>query len=76
MIQQPEKLNGLLIEDLLPTDVVKQGLVDLSISQLYRATEHGRFYCTKPRGKKNGRLYPAWQFVGSVPECYLMFWTY
>jgi hypothetical protein len=31
-------------------------------------TDQWRFYCTVPHGKTNGRLYPAWQFVGSVSD--------
>lgn len=56
------------IEDLKPTAVIDHGLVEMSLSQLYRATEQGRFYCSMPRGRSHGKLYPAWQFVGPVPD--------
>jgi len=48
--------------------VIEHGLVEMSVSQFYRATQQGRFYCAKPRGKSIGRVYPAWQFVAPVTE--------
>jgi hypothetical protein len=58
---------ALPLDELKPKDVLSAGLVDMSLPSLYRATEQGRFYCLKPRGKSNGRVYPAWQFAGQVP---------
>lgn len=55
------------VDELKPKDVLLADLVDMSLPSLYRATEQGRFYCLKPRGKSNGRVYPAWQFAGQVP---------
>jgi hypothetical protein len=61
-------------KDTLPTtklrtsDVLGQGLVDMSQASLYRAAESGRFYCTKPKGRNTGMEFPAWQFVEPVPE--------
>jgi hypothetical protein len=55
-------------EDLKADEVIQRGLVEMSLSQLYRATQQGRFYCAKPRGKSNGRVYPSWQFVDPVPD--------
>jgi hypothetical protein len=59
--------DALPVEDLKPKEVLLTALVDMSLPSLYRATEQGRFYCLKPRGKSNGRVYPAWQFAGQVP---------
>jgi hypothetical protein len=56
------------VADLTPTEVIEHGLLEMSVSQLYRATQQGRFYCAKPRGKSIGRVYPAWQFVAPVTE--------
>lgn len=53
--------------DLKPKEVLSAALVDMSLPSLYRATERGRFYCLKPRGRSNGRVYPAWQFANQVP---------
>ncbi|WP_321818780.1 MULTISPECIES: hypothetical protein [unclassified Paraburkholderia] len=39
----------------------------VSKSTLYRSGQT-QFYCVVPIGKKNGRAYPAWQFVGDVPS--------
>jgi hypothetical protein len=65
----PVKALGTLpIEDLKPSAVIDNGLVEMSLSQLYRATKDGRFYCCKPRGRSRGKLYPAWQFVHPVPD--------
>ena len=59
--------HGLPVDELKPKEVLSAHLVDMSLPSLYRATEQGRFYCLKPRGKSNGRVYPAWQFAGQVP---------
>jgi hypothetical protein len=61
-------LEPLPIEDLKPSEVIEFGLVEMSLSQLYRATKDGRFYCSMPRGRSHGQLYPAWQFVEPVPN--------
>lgn len=54
------------VEDLKPEEVIGRGLVEMSVANLYRATQDGRFYCATPRGKRIGRVYPAWQFVEPV----------
>ncbi|KVS67557.1 hypothetical protein [Burkholderia cepacia] len=56
------------VANLKPSEVVERKLVALSIASLYRSVEAGRFYCVRPRGQTNGRVFPAWQFVESVPE--------
>jgi hypothetical protein len=50
------------------SDVVAQGLVNLSQATLYRAVESGRFYSTTPKGRSIGKEFPTWQFVEPVPE--------
>lgn len=50
------------------SDVVSQGLVNLSQATLYRAVESGRLYCTTPKGRSIGKEFPTWQFVDPVPE--------
>ena len=57
---------ALPVADLTPHEVIQNGLVEMSLSQLYRATQQGRFYCAKPRGKSTGRVYPSWQFEEPV----------
>lgn len=54
------------VEDLKPEEVIERRLVEMSVANLYRATQDGRFYCATPRGKRIGRVYPAWQFVEPV----------
>lgn len=61
-------LAPLPVEDLKPSEVIERGLVEMSLSQLYRATTDGRFYCSVPRGRSHGKLYPSWQFVEPVPS--------
>jgi hypothetical protein len=56
------------IGDLKPREVIASGLVKMSLSQLYRATQEGQFYCFIPRGRTHGKLYPAWQFVPPVSD--------
>jgi hypothetical protein len=56
----------LSVADLTPHEVIESGLVEMSLSQLYRATQQGRFYCAKPPGKSTGRVYPSWQFEEPV----------
>ncbi|WP_020071107.1 hypothetical protein [Paraburkholderia caledonica] len=60
--------DALPVANLKPSEVVEQKLVALSIASLYRSVEAGRFYCVRPRGQTNGRVFPAWQFVEAVPE--------
>lgn len=57
---------ALPVHDLRPEQVVAEGWVSLSLSQLYRADEDGRFYSIRPAGRRNGRLFPAWQFAPAV----------
>ncbi len=59
---------SLPVVNLKPSDVIGQGLVQLSLASLYRCVETNRFYCVKPPGQSNGRVFPAWQFVSPVPE--------
>ena len=61
-------LEPLPIEDLKPSKVIEDGLGKMSLSQLFRPTKDGRFYCSVPRGSSHGKLYPAWQFVEPVPN--------
>ncbi|WP_422650011.1 DNA-binding protein [Cupriavidus sp. H18C1] len=58
----------LTVSYLKPSEVIAQGLVDMSQATLYRAVEDARFYCVTPRGKAIGRAFPAWQFSPPVPE--------
>lgn len=60
--------DALPVANLKPSEVVERKLVALSIASLYRSVEAGRFYCVRPRGQTNGRVFPAWQFVEFVPE--------
>ncbi|ESJ11909.1 hypothetical protein B551_0214895 [Cupriavidus sp. HPC(L)] len=60
--------NKLSISNLKPGEVIRNGLVAMSQATLYRAVEDGRFYCVTPRGKANGRMFPAWQFSAPVIE--------
>ncbi|WP_186033983.1 hypothetical protein [Burkholderia gladioli] len=59
--------NALPVANLKPSEVVEQKLVPMSIASLYRSVDGGKFYCVRPRGQTNGRVFPAWQFVGVVP---------
>lgn len=56
------------VANLKPSEVIERKLVTLSIASLYRSVEAARFYCVRPRGQTNGRAFPAWQFVESVPD--------
>lgn len=58
----------LSVAELKPSEVIQQGKVEMSLATLYRAVDDSRYYCITPRGKTNGRLFPAWQFVDSVQE--------
>jgi hypothetical protein len=48
-----------------PEEVIER--TGVSKSTLYRSGQT-QFYSVVPIGKKNGRAYPAWQFVGDVPS--------
>jgi hypothetical protein len=48
-----------------PEEVIEH--TSMSKSTLYRG-DHAQFYSVVPPGKKNGRAYPAWQFVADVPS--------
>ncbi|MDG0024942.1 hypothetical protein [Trinickia sp. Y13] len=48
-----------------PEEVIEH--TGMSKSTLYRG-DHAQFYSVVPPGKKNGRAYPAWQFVAEVPS--------
>lgn len=48
-----------------PEEVIER--TSVSKSTLYRSGQT-HFYSVVPIGKKNGRAYPAWQFVGDVPS--------
>lgn len=39
-----------------------------ALTTLYRYDKDGRLYCVMPSTKKNGRAFPAWQFVEPVPK--------
>lgn len=56
------------VSRLKASEVISQGMVDLSQATLYRAAEAGRFYCTTPKGRSIGKEFPAWQFVEPAPE--------
>ena len=56
------------VSRLKASEVISQGMVDLSQATLYRAAEAGRFYCTTPKGRSIGKEFPTWQFVEPVPE--------
>lgn len=64
----PAPSETLPLDELSTAQVLQQRLVDLSQASLYRAVRERRFYCVRPRGRSNGRLFPAWQFAGLVPE--------
>jgi hypothetical protein len=59
---------SLPVGNLKPSDVLGQGLVQFSLASLYRCVDTNRFYCVKPPGQSNGRVFPEWQFVQPVPE--------
>lgn len=48
-----------------PEEVLKH--TGMSKSTLYRG-DHSKFYSVIPPGMQNGRAFPAWQFVGDVPN--------
>ncbi|NML35368.1 hypothetical protein [Paraburkholderia antibiotica] len=51
---------------LSPADVVARQKLS-ALTTLYRYDKDGKVYCVMPRAKKNGRMFPAWQFVDPVP---------
>jgi len=55
------------VADLKPDEVIRRKLVKMSQSNLYRAADDGRFYSITPNGRRNGRLFPEWQFIDPVP---------
>jgi hypothetical protein len=59
---------SLPVGNLKPLEVKEKGLVQLSLASLYRYVDTNRFYCVKPPGQSNGRVFPEWQFVQPVPE--------
>lgn len=64
----PGATRRLPVAELNPNEVIKRKLVEMSRSNLYRAADDGRFYSITPKGRTNGRLFPEWQFVESVPS--------
>ncbi|WP_333983730.1 hypothetical protein [Burkholderia gladioli] len=52
---------------LSPAEVVARQKLS-ALTTLYRYDKDGKVYCVMPRAKKNGRLFPAWQFVDPVPS--------
>ncbi|RDU97935.1 hypothetical protein DWV00_15465 [Trinickia dinghuensis] len=56
---------SLPVTKLSPEEVI--ALTGMSKTTLYRG-DHTKFYSVIPMGMKNGRAYPAWQFVGNVPS--------
>lgn len=75
-VQIPAKLSDvhlgppalLSVSTLKPSEVIENGLVNLSQASLYRAVQQRRFYNVTPNGRSIGAVYPAWQFVEPVPE--------
>lgn len=53
------------VTKLSPEEVIAR--TGMSKTTLYRA-DHTKLYSVVPPGMKNGRTYPAWQFVGDVPS--------
>jgi hypothetical protein len=52
---------------LSPTEVVATQKLG-ALTTLYRYDKEGKLYCVMPKAKKNGRVFPAWQFVDPVPN--------
>ena len=52
---------------LSPAEVVARQKLS-ALTTLYRYDKDGKVYCVMPRAKKNGRLFPAWQFIDPVPS--------
>jgi hypothetical protein len=68
-VSAPEKSkpSALPVAMLTPTEVVAKQKVN-ALTTLYRYDKEGQVYCVMPRAKKNGRVFPAWQFVDPVPN--------
>ncbi|PMS23869.1 hypothetical protein C0Z18_01505 [Trinickia dabaoshanensis] len=56
---------SLPVTKLSPEEIISR--TGMSKTTLYRA-DHVKFYSVVPMGMKNGRAYPAWQFVGNIPS--------
>ena len=52
---------------LSPTAVVERQKLT-ALTTLYRYDKEGKVYCVMPRAKRNGRVFPEWQFVDPVPN--------
>jgi len=61
----PATFASLPVTKLSPEEVMAR--TGMSKTTLYRG-DHMRFYSVIPMGMKNGRAYPAWQFVGNIPS--------
>jgi len=61
----PSDVRTLPVSKLSPDEVLTH--TGMSKSTLYRG-DHVNFYSVIPPGMRNGRAYPAWQFVGDVPS--------
>lgn len=62
-----EKATALPIASWSPAEVVARQKLS-ALTTLYRYDKDGKLYCVKPSAKKNGRVFPAWQFVDPVPN--------
>lgn len=62
--------SALPVSMLKASELIAQGLADLSQATMYRGVESKRFYCTTPKGRSRsiGKGFPTWQFVEPVPE--------
>ncbi|MPV69142.1 hypothetical protein [Burkholderia sp. BE17] len=58
---------SLPVDMLSPAEVVARQKLS-ALTTLYRYDKDGKVYCVMPRAKKNGRMFPAWQFVDPVPS--------
>ncbi|CAB3814278.1 hypothetical protein LMG26846_00053 [Achromobacter insuavis] len=61
------KSSGLPVATWSPAEVVAQQKLS-ALTTLYRYDKDGKVYCVMPKTKKNGRVFPAWQFVEPVPS--------
>lgn len=64
-VSRPSAHPSLPITKLSPEEVMAR--TGMSKTTLYRG-DHVKFYSVIPVGMKNGRAYPAWQFVGNIPS--------
>lgn len=62
-----QKSSGLPVATWSPAEVVAQQKLS-ALTTLYRYDKDGKVYCVMPKTKKNGRVFPAWQFVEPVPS--------